>query len=460
MARPPSSANRKRATRASGSGRRKPPARATIRFYRQGLGDCFLITLPRAGKAGDAFRIMIDCGVLIGTPAAQKVMTDIATDIARESDGRVDLLVVTHEHWDHVSGFLQASEALSAIKFGAVWMPWTESPNDPQAKRLEAERARAIAALRLAESRMRLAGAAEVEDLSGLLAFFGAAGRSTSAALDAARGLAPPGGLRYAEPGEAPTELPGTGARIYVLGPPRDEALLLRSDPSRKAPETYQFGFAGFPLAEAEACLTEEAPPGPFAARMAIPLAVARGLPEFRRYFADGAGGAGEGEDWRRIDSAWLDGATELALRLDQDTNNTSLALAIELADGEVLLFAADAQVGSWLSWQDLAWQVDGRAVTGPDLLARTVFYKVGHHGSHNGTLREKGLEQMQRLRIAAIPVDKSVAEKMRWQNIPLNGLLGRLAEKTGGRLLRSDQPAPRGIAGIDDTPLYFEIAL
>jgi uncharacterized protein YfiM (DUF2279 family) len=41
--------------------------------------------------------------------------------------------------------------------------------------------------------------------------------------------------------------------------------------------------------------------------------------------------------------------------------DNTSLVLAIELADGDVLLFAADAQVGNWLSWQDLTWSVDGR---------------------------------------------------------------------------------------------------
>lgn len=49
---------------------------------------------------------------------------------------------------------------------------------------------------------------------------------------------------------------------------------------------------------------------------------------------------------------------------------------------GDVLRFAADAQVDNWLSWQDLAWSVGGRAVTGPELLGRTNFYKVGHHGS------------------------------------------------------------------------------
>jgi hypothetical protein len=36
--------------------------RARVRMYWHGLGDCFLITFPRAGK--DPFQILIDCGAL------------------------------------------------------------------------------------------------------------------------------------------------------------------------------------------------------------------------------------------------------------------------------------------------------------------------------------------------------------------------------------------------------------
>ena len=62
------------------------------------------------------------------------------------------------------------------------------------------------------------------------------------------------------------------------------------------------------------------------------------------------------GSTWRRIDGDWLDAAETLALDLASDTNNTSLALAFEWGKpgkGRVLLFAADAQVGNWLSWRD-----------------------------------------------------------------------------------------------------------
>jgi hypothetical protein len=55
---------------------------------------------------------------------------------------------------------------------------------------------------------------------------------------------------------------------------------------------------------------------------------------------------------WRRIDQDWLLSAARLSLQMDSATNNTSLVLAFEFIEtGEVLLFAADAQIGSWKSW-------------------------------------------------------------------------------------------------------------
>ena len=60
---------------------------------------------------------------------------------------------------------------------------------------------------------------------------------------------------------------------------------------------------------------------------------------------------------WRQIEDDWLGGAETLGLALDSATNNTSLVLAIEVkASKQVLLFPADAQVGNWLSWQNVEW--------------------------------------------------------------------------------------------------------
>jgi hypothetical protein len=135
--------------------------------------------------------------------------------------------------------------------------------------------------------------------------------------------------------------------------------------------------------------------------------------------------------------------------------------LAIELADGDVLLFPGDAQVGSWLSWQDIAWSVGNRAVTGPDLLKHTIFYKVGHHGSHNATLKEKGLALMANLQIAAIPVIRETALQRHWNRMPLSELVEALDAKTGGAVLQSDKEAPAALKQqIIENDLYFEVVL
>ena len=78
-----------------------------IRMYRQGLGDCFLISLPR--EDDKSFHVLIDCGVILGTPA-QVEDEAVVQNIHATTGGKIDLLVATHEHWDHLSGFMQARE--------------------------------------------------------------------------------------------------------------------------------------------------------------------------------------------------------------------------------------------------------------------------------------------------------------------------------------------------------------
>jgi hypothetical protein len=137
--------------------------------------------------------------------------------------------------------------------------------------------------------------------------------------------------------------------------------------------------------------------------------------------------------------------------------------MAVELNGGDVLLFAADAQVGNWLSWGDRKWtDQNGSQVTGPDLLHRTIFYKVGHHGSSNATARECGIDLMKKLAIAVVPVDHEMALKRKWGDLPFKTLMDALEEatKTRGYTLRTDQPpSPISLSrGLRSDPLYFEI--
>jgi len=290
---------------------------------------------------------------------------------------------------------------------------------------------------------------------------------------------------------DEPHSLDGVdGVRVYVFGPPEDMKMMKLINPTQQGKETY--GVA--PTGAEDALFAAVIPPGedsryaqikelvfPFDSLYRITPVEARDSQHddfFRQHYGFGR----DDEDWRRIDNDWLNVTGQLALNLDSDTNNTSLVLAIELGDagsGKVLLFAADAQVGNWLSWDNLTWTLNDPGkpalkVTAPDLLARTAFYKVGHHGSHNATMRAQGLELMVRDDLVAmIPVDHNMAVKKGW-NMPFPGLYTRLEEKTKGRVIRIDNGVPnRQDAGtltdaewqtfnrsVTQTDLYIELSI
>lgn len=452
-----------------------------IRMYRQGLGDCFLLTFPRQdGTSQPDFYALIDCGVIAGTQDVQQKINAVVNDIFQTTAGHLDLLVGTHEHWDHLSGFNQARSLFDQFKIDQVWLAWTENPNDAVAKQLVQSREARLSALRTALTGMEGAGFSDqAEGIQQILGFFGdepgatpglgAAGHALGTTRDAMHYLASrhEAHVRYCFPKDPPIGLDGVeGVRVYVFGPPEDLKLLKMSDPTKKGQETYgqtavsveDAFFAAASPAEGESpynLLRELSLP--FDAFYQVSLDEAKSSQSadfFRQYYGFDPQGS---DAWRRIDSDWLNVATELALNLDSDTNNTSLVLAIELGDpgsGKVLLFTADAQVGNWLSWGSLSWNVQepgkpAHTITSGDLLRRTVFYKVGHHGSHNATLRQQGLELMVSDELVAmIPVDHNMAVKKKW-NMPFPELNARLVGKTEGRVIRIDT----GIPSRQDAP-------
>lgn len=433
-----------------------PAKRASVRMYRQGLGDCLFVSLEVPGKK--PFRIMIDCGLVLGgkaKPGAEiaTVMNDIVTTM--EGDP-LDLLIVTHPHWDHVSGFIRAADDFAKLQTKAVWMAWTENAQDEQAKRLSKAHQAAEQSLRQAVVKMRALGMGVAAGrVDSLLDFLGADGKNTTrGAMKRAAEKAPGGSPHYCEPGEVPTSIDGTDARIFVLGPPRDEARLRKMDPSAKNPETYSLAALNGLQAMAAALSRADDMPddeAPFTASFAIPFADAQQMDFFRKHYVT------EIEAWRKIDGDWLEDTTTFALLLDRAVNNSSLAIAIELeSGGDVLLFAADAQVGNWLSWLKLEWNLDGRRVTGPDLIARTVLYKVGHHASLNATLAKDGVEKMARLEVAMVPVDAQSAIDKKWgHNIPFPKLLDDLKIRAKRGVFRSDIDSEGD--RVTATPLYFE---
>ncbi len=458
-----------------------------VRMYRQGLGDCFLLTF---GAPPAERHVLIDCGTL-GATTTHVPIGDVIADIQETTGGHLDLLVATHEHKDHVSGFGGSTDRFKDVVADHVWLAWTEDAGDELAQQIAKHKGDLITAAKLAASALTAPAAARGPDpettaslgagIRRLLAFYDeeALGATLATTVNEAMAYvqhkAP--SLELLRPGTPPLELDWLpGVRVYVLGPPRDAAALANLG-EHGSPELYELaGQAARELAGGAPFFAAGKPLADFSATLEADerQELSRVLPfDPRHRLEEGGAGVRErfaayyrpADDWRRVDHDWLSGAADLALQLDGMTNNTSLALAFELLDdGRVLLFPADAQLGNWLSWHDLEWQLpDGEGgthkVTVGDLLGRTVLYKVGHHSSHNATLKEGGLELMDSLELAMIPVDRKVAlaKKPPWL-MPARELYRALLAKAGGRVVRSDvgwaardDPDFQGLVSEDD---------
>jgi hypothetical protein len=437
-------------------------------MYRQGLGDCFLLTFDVGGAEK---HVLIDCGSLGATATGVK-LADVVKDITKVTGGHLDLVVATHEHWDHVAGFSgQVGAAFAKLKVDRVWMAWTENPSDALAQKI-AKTKQDLGTSLTTMSRALTGGTSKQatalgQSMASVLGFFddqtvvgaGAFSASVNEAMTFVRtGLGVK--ARFLNPGEGPLEEPWLpGFRIFVLGPPRDEQALYDLGENGGS---QLYGLAKGLMTASQLFATAQNATeymtrcgvddqSDFKASLPFDIRFGRDKdsPEAQKPYLDTY--LASPEAWRRIDEHWMDVASDFALQLDSATNNTSLALAIErVADGKVLLFPADAQQGNWLSWQgpSMKWTVtNGNApqeVCAVDLLSRTVFYKAGHHASHNGTAKGKGLEMMQQEKelTAFIPVDRAVALGRHppgsWK-MPAAKLYRRLLEKCQGRVVRSD---------------------
>lgn len=470
--------------------------RVRVRMYRQGLGDCFLITFHRERK--EPFQMLIDCGVLARDAKFMTQIVQHIRDTIRDGKAsgkaRLDVVVATHEHKDHLSGFNQARDVFSDdFDFGAVWLGWTENLTRPEIKKIKETRKKAIAKLQAAlASPVAAAGPEQLDGVSSILGFSQDDDDTGSGKIAEAleylklRGK-DAGDLRYLEPGTGPFDLVD-GVRVYVLGPPRDPILLKGSEVTeqmKKEGVIYHLSRMGDAGLDALNAALSSAPGTdgdryyPFSEEHRITPQVPDPLNpatlKNNPYFAGiqqfvSATYDSSGQDWRRIDHDWLSAFGQLALDLDSDTNNTSLVLAFEFEKTrEVLLFVGDAQVGNWQSWAKLEFKVPGREKPLPahDLLSRTVFYKVGHHCSHNGTLGVGGLELMIRDDLVAfIPLDQATAKKQgkKGWDMPAAPLFKALKAQAAKRVVISDVAeviAPEALkAGILATGTYVDYFL
>lgn len=104
-----------------------------VRSYDVGVGDCIYVRIP---NGDDDFHILIDCGTIGKVELLKKALKDIEENllpsVGNNGKKRLDLVVATHRHRDHIKGFDQSSSrTYRLIIFGSV-PPWTRTTSKPK----------------------------------------------------------------------------------------------------------------------------------------------------------------------------------------------------------------------------------------------------------------------------------------------------------------------------------------
>lgn len=294
-------------------------------MYEVGHGDCFLLTF-RYRRQADR-NVLIDCGTTAATWQEQyRRLGEIASDIKSQCGGRLDAVVATHPHRDHIGGFARSKSPaapgaiLAGLRPKLVLMPWTEDPKRPYFHYQAKAAAGLYRALKASSVRAAIPNQRAVESLQRL-------GRQR----------------RYLHAGmESGLEELLPGVRVHVLGPAPEG----RADRGfwRAAMEGPRPKKKLFPKAEQwHPCL---APPQ-------------------TRWFID------------RLSKLHEDQLIALAQSLNEAVNNTSLILLLQFGE-HTLLFPGDAE--------SAAWQEALQSPFVRKMIGRTTVYKASHHGKANGS--------------------------------------------------------------------------
>jgi beta-lactamase superfamily II metal-dependent hydrolase len=398
----------------SGSG----PAGIRVRMYRVGFGDFFLLSLPT--RDGDK-HILIDCGVHakdLGT--IQAAVAQMAADCGSE----LALVIMTHRHADHISGFAKCSEAFRDITVERVWMPWFEDPKNKTAMAFQSS----LSAL---ASRLSIGLAARQDPMWGQ--FISMADNITGGMNAAGGGSANQKALDvlhngfknapehdYYQAGDKavlPQSLIDAGLTVQILGPPIDPSLV--SQMNYKAQQYLSDN------AQSDGERIKPFPTAFFTEPKDYP-------PEaFKFYPVD--------EITKLINSVQPDVLAAQAVAADKTLNNQSLVLLFTIA-GKTLLFAGDAQWGNWENFlYGGAYGTPGHTEITEEasaILNKIDFYKVGHHGSTNATPKDA----VAHMRLGCAGMCSTQIDA--YNQVPREPLLQALRDRMDGQLARSDQVA------------------
>ncbi|WP_353484475.1 metallohydrolase [Haliscomenobacter sp.] len=322
-----------------------------IRSYNVGLGDCFYLRIPDGPKT---IHVLIDCGTKGKASVLKTAIDDIKTLLpvgSMPGKKRLDLIVATHRHEDHIKGFDPAWFA--DVEIGHIWMTAMMDPNHEQAKKSQALDRKAIELV----AQLSPAAIALSPDLQMLVSLFGidnvGAEKALREELPAANRIDP----KYVVAGDTAASL-GLGlqeTKITVLGPEKDiDHFYLGKDIDQR--------LRGLTLFE-----QERRQSGKPIAKSSVPFNI----------------GAG---DFAKLQARMLSDAFAFAKESGEVINNSSVVLLIEWRNKR-LLFVGDAEWHNHFEAGDKngAWNVIWNQRK-EHLNKRIDFLKIGHHGSINST--------------------------------------------------------------------------
>lgn len=393
-------------------------------MYRVGFGDFFLLTLT--GADGVPLHVLVDCGV----HAANLGSIGAAIDQLKEdTGGKLALIIMTHRHADHISGFGTGAQVFATFNVERVWMPWFENPDDSTAAKFQANLTAVASRLQMAfkatqakadpdaEQYLRMA-----ENITGVLS---AAGGGNDAALRTLHGgFANKAPVDYYEAGQKPVlpdSLVKAGLAAQILGPPRDPDLIAVMD--NKA---HQY-LAGNTDDGAE------------------PVRLSDVFQASEKDYPAEAFALFKPDDIKKLVAGEQPGVhAAMAAKADNTINNQSLVVVFTF-NGKTMLFPGDAQWGNWDNWL-FGGAVVGNdpqlSSTGKDILGKLDFYKVGHHGSTNANPKD-AVNALRPGCVAMVSTQSTAYGKpSKGTEVPRAPLLDALDQKTNHQLARSDQVA------------------